>query len=210
MSAPLEKDFKPKMSLLAHSYLDGLVGIEIGGAAHNAFGLNTKNVDLTDDLTTTFKRHEVSKCGQAMPVDIVAPGDRLPIENNSVDFVISSHVIEHFFDPIAAIKEWLRVSKRWIFIICPQPTALLSDVGRPLTPYEELDLRHRNLLWPPNDPDGHFTRWTSQTFVQMCENMGWVVEKVQDPDDKVGNGFTVVIDVIKTKETRSLQKGDGS
>jgi SAM-dependent methyltransferase len=210
MNALLEKKHKPKVSALAHSYLDGLAGIEIGGSAHNTFGLNTKNVDLTDDMTTVFKRYEVERCGVAMPVDIVAPGDRLPIENSSVDFVISSHVIEHFFDPISAIEEWLRVSKRWIFIICPQPNALLSDIGRPLTPFEELELRHRNLIWPPEGTDVHFTVWTAQTFVQMCQNLGWVVEKVQDPDDKAGNGFTIVIDVIKTKAARSPQVVVGS
>jgi hypothetical protein len=30
---------------IAHQYLDGLKGIEIGGAAHNPFGLDTINVD---------------------------------------------------------------------------------------------------------------------------------------------------------------------
>ena len=34
---------------LAHKLLDGLRGIEIGSSAHNAFGLNTLNVNYTDD-----------------------------------------------------------------------------------------------------------------------------------------------------------------
>jgi ubiquinone/menaquinone biosynthesis C-methylase UbiE len=42
-------------------------------------------------------------------VDIVAPGDKLPFANNSLDYVLSSHVLEHFWDPIKTIKEWLRV-----------------------------------------------------------------------------------------------------
>jgi ubiquinone/menaquinone biosynthesis C-methylase UbiE len=45
-------------------------------------------------------------------VHIVAWGDRLPFTNESVDFVINSHVLEHFFDPIKAIQEWLRVVKK--------------------------------------------------------------------------------------------------
>jgi hypothetical protein len=32
-------------SALAHRWLDGLHGVEIGGAAHNDFGLDTINVD---------------------------------------------------------------------------------------------------------------------------------------------------------------------
>ena len=46
---------KFKESLLAHRLLDGLEGIEVGGSAHNAFGLKTRNVDFTDSLETEFK-----------------------------------------------------------------------------------------------------------------------------------------------------------
>jgi hypothetical protein len=59
-----------------------------------------------------------------------------------------------------------------------------------------LELRHSGKLAPPTiDPLQHFTRWTSRTFVDMCRLYGFNVVDVQDPDDKVGNGFTVVIDV---------------
>ena len=46
--------FKFKESLLAKRYCRGL-GLEIGGSAHNAFGLNTLNVDYTKELTL-FKK----------------------------------------------------------------------------------------------------------------------------------------------------------
>lgn len=46
--------------------------------------------------------------GRVAKVDIIAPGDHLPFSNNSQDFVLSSHVLEHFYDPIKTIKEWLR------------------------------------------------------------------------------------------------------
>jgi hypothetical protein len=88
---------KFKESALAHKLLDGLEGIEIGGSAHNSFGLKTRNVDYTSELTC-FKQEEIKLCGEALPVDIVSPGDQLPFEDSSVDFVISSHVIEHFPD----------------------------------------------------------------------------------------------------------------
>lgn len=50
--------------------------------------------------------------GSVAKVDVVAPGDHLPFSNDSQDFVVSSHVLEHFFDPIKAIEEWLR------YILC--------------------------------------------------------------------------------------------
>ena len=94
---------KFKESALAHQLLDGLEGLEIGGSAHNSFGLKTRNVDNTNELTC-FKQEEIKLCGESLPVDIVSPGDQLPLEDNSVDFVVSSHVIEHFPDPIKALQ----------------------------------------------------------------------------------------------------------
>lgn len=132
-------------SELAHRLLDGMRGIEIGGAAHNAFGLDTWNVDLASHLDPAAEKYGLEQrrmCGEIMPVDVVAPGDQLPFRDDGLDFVISSHVIEHFFDPIAALKEWARVSTAYIFVICPQRDALGSDRAKPITPLDELLDRH--------------------------------------------------------------------
>src|SRR5690242_12882690 len=52
---------KFKESKLAHQLLDGLRGIEIGASAQNPFGLNTLNVDYSDDYTSIFKEEERDK-----------------------------------------------------------------------------------------------------------------------------------------------------
>lgn len=36
--------------------------------------------------------------------------------------------------------------------------------------------------------------WTSAGFVELCEHVGLGVLEVQDPDDKRGNDFAVVLD----------------
>jgi glycosyltransferase involved in cell wall biosynthesis len=183
-------------SALAHQLLDGLEGIEIGGSAHNAFGLKTRNVDFTADLTI-FKQEEVRMCGEMMPVDIVAPGDRLPLDDNSVDFVISSHVIEHFPDPIRALREWHRVVRPggYIYVIAPHKQRTF-DRDRPRTPLAELIKRHETGAGP--DPStGHCSVWITEDFVELVQWLGWSVVAVQDTDDKVGNGFAVAVRVEK-------------
>lgn len=127
-------------SQLAHQLLDSLTGIEVGGAAHNSFGLSTINVDRVSHNHPDFAPYaseQMRLCGEIMPVDIVAPGDCIPVPDQSADFVISSHVIEHFYDPISAIKEWMRIATKYIFIICPHRDALDSDRDKPLTELEE-------------------------------------------------------------------------
>jgi len=188
---------KFKDSNLAHEYLDKLTGIEIGGSAHNAFNLpNCLNVDYTDSMDTIFKKAEFEYCGEKMPVDVVANGDKLPFKNESYDYVISSHVIEHFFDPIATIKEWLRVIKPggYIFIIAPTWRAISTET-RDCTTLEDLIKRNSGEIKQDEaqNPHDHFSVWNLDDFYELCQYMNWNVVEAIQPDDKVGNGFCVII-----------------
>ena len=209
-------------SKLAHDLLDGLVGLECGGGLHNSFGLNTLNVDRVSHEHPDFAPYASEQMrlgGEVMPVDIVAPGDCIPVEDGSFDFVISSHVIEHFYDPISAIKEWMRIATKYIFIICPHRDALESDRDKPLTGLSEHIERfkrnqyHANALkglkpqkgvvLPENWADGieikhtdeHHSRWTLESFCDMCD---WITR--QD----FGAGW----EICKT-EARDSKVGNG-
>lgn len=183
-------------SQLAHQLLDGLTGLEVGASAHNGFGLNTINVDLypPDPVGNPYTREQITLCGEWAAVDIIAPGNKIPVPDKSFDFVISSHVIEHFFDPIGALKEWVRIARKYIYIICPLHDALESDKGKLITGMQELLMRHAGDI-PDPGTDEHHTRWTVETFIEMCNLQGWYVSHWQSRDDKVGNGFCVVIDL---------------
>jgi len=178
-------------SALAHRWLDGLKGVEIGGAAHNAFHLDTLNVDRTRDMDTVYKREELECAGVAMAVDVVAEGDDLPFPDEAFDFVLASHVLEHLPDPILALQEWRRVARRYVFVVLPHRDRTF-DRDRPVTPVDELLRRHEHGL--RSDEDRHWTVWTCETFLELCERLGVEVLEHQDPDDKQGNGFAVVLD----------------
>jgi glycosyltransferase involved in cell wall biosynthesis len=186
---------KAPESALAHKYLDGLKGIEIGGSAHNPFNIKEcLNVDFTREKTS-FTEEQLNMCGEVLNVDIVAPGDKLPFEDESLDFVLSAHSLEHFYDPIKAINEWLRVVKEggFIFTIFPHKERTF-DRDRPRTTFEELMDRFNS---PPDLPqrsqDGHHTVWITEDALEFCKKMDLDVVEYQDFDDKVGNGFTFVI-----------------
>jgi SAM-dependent methyltransferase len=172
-------------------YLGGLRGVEIGAASHNPFYLDAINVDRYSDDQTIYKKLERRLSGKAARVDVVAHGDDLPFADASYDFVFSSHVIEHFPDPIKALREWVRVASRYVVAIVPHRDRTF-DSERELTTVDELMERHRDGL--TSEEDKHWSVWTCESFVEMCEAVGLSVVDFQDPDDKVGNGFTVVID----------------
>ncbi len=184
-------------SALAHKFCRG-AGLEIGGAAHNPFGLDTLNVDMSDRLDTEFKLEEIKACGKALPVDVVAPGDDIPLPDASQDFVVSSHVLEHFPDPVKALLEWDRLLKPGgiIFAIVPHKERTM-DRDQPRT-----TLRHMVedfIDAAGGDFIGHYHFWITEDILElvlwMIETleMKWKVEAVADADDKVGNGFTIVV-----------------
>ena len=103
---------------LAEHYLNGLKGIEIGGAAHNHF-VDAINVDRAAEPHPAYIEEQLRLAGRVARIDLVAFGDDLPFKDKAVDFVLASHVIEHFYDPIKALREWERVARSYIFLIVP-------------------------------------------------------------------------------------------
>jgi SAM-dependent methyltransferase len=182
-------------------------GLEIGGAAHNPFGLRSLNVDVTGSLDTAFKKLEIAACGKALPVDMVASGDAIPVADGSQDFVVSSHVLEHMPDPIGAMLEWDRVVRPGgvMFMIVPHKERTF-DKQRPRTAIEHLIADHSaSTPEPHGDANGHDHVWVTQDLVEVVEWMGghlgvqWQILEVQDRDDKVGNGFTVIVRKCATR-----------
>lgn len=178
-------------SKFVSAYPAGLKGVEIGAASHNRFYLDAINVDRFAGDDTVYKRQERRMALRATPVDVVACGDELPFEDGCYDFVFSSHVIEHFPDPLKALYEWVRVARRYVVVIAPHRDRTF-DVDRPLTTVQELLERHRDGF--ASEEDRHWSVWTCESFLEMCAAAGLKVLDHQDPDDKVGNGFTVVLD----------------
>ena len=182
-------------SRLAHKYCIGS-GLEIGGAAHNPFGLNALNVDV--------RQREVDHEGnKALHVDILASGDNISLPDGSQSFIVSSHVFEHLFDPIKALLEWDRLIKinGVIFMIIPHKERTFDKhAGR--TALQHLVDDYTNKVTKGHEKNGkhqHDHVWITEDIVELInwviDNLGiqWVVEEAQDIDDKVGNGFTVVV-----------------
>jgi predicted SAM-dependent methyltransferase len=196
---------KFKLLRLALEYCQG-EGIEIGGASHNPYGVRAKNIAPRDDKEFAFYQKTQEGLGEPpLPVDIWAEGDDLPLEDNSQDFVLASHVMEHMPNPIKALFEWHRVVKPEgiIFLVIPQPTACPGDVGRPLTTLEHCleDYRlNRTIEDHPIPPGhgrrGHYHVWNLAQFSDLVNQVfpdKLTIVATQDPDEKVGNGFVVVL-----------------
>jgi SAM-dependent methyltransferase len=67
------------------------------------------------------------------------------VPNNAYDFLLSSHSLEHFANPLKAIEEWKRVLKKdgLLVIIVPHPTYTF-DNKRQITAFEHLLNDYKN------------------------------------------------------------------
>ncbi|HUJ26823.1 MAG TPA: methyltransferase domain-containing protein [Myxococcales bacterium] len=108
-------------------HLNG-TGIEIGAHDRPIPGIHAFQVDRYREYA-----------GRACPVHVVADAGRLPFRDSSLDFVATSHLLEHLPDPAAAIVEWFRVTRPGgvVYMIVPD-RRLTFDRGRARTGVDHL------------------------------------------------------------------------
>jgi|GEM_PF-549178 len=104
-------------------------GVEVGPADHPVQGVNTVLVDNKADFA-----------GKQYTVDYIMEADNLHLfQNGQFDFLIAIHMLEHFPNPIKALKEWYRVVRDGgvLFIVVPQKGCTF-DKYRNTTPLSHL------------------------------------------------------------------------
>lgn len=208
MKFPLHK---PTLELL-----EGLEGVELGPGAHNPFGVRVLNVSPQRPEDEVFRQHEIELCGEAAEIHIVGHAADIPIDDDSQDFVLSSHVLEHAPDLLAAFVEMGRVVRPggYIVLIFPQPNALPAD-KRPLSEIADIKKAHKEgWTWETAPEDaafngvgGHYWKLTCERFKELVEGLyrktkfwpglKWGLVGEEDPDTKVGNGFWLAYRVKK-------------
>ena len=187
-------------SSLAHRWLDGLKGLEIGPSTHNPFGLETRTVGLPDAI---YHREQIALVGQAAPLDILAEADAIPVPSESEEFVLSSHVIEHCPNFLKTLWEWYRIIKPggFLYLIAPHPDAAPGDRGKPLTDWGHIVQDYVLNATAETEPEAGrflhchyhiFSSGTMQEFFSQFFGERLVLVDGREKDDKIGNGFALV------------------
>ncbi len=146
---------------VAQAYLQG-AGLEIGGL-HNP--LNTPRriqVTYVDRLPVSeLRRHYPELAGQPfVPVHVQDDGERLAqFADQTQDFVIANHFLEHCQDPIGTLESFFRVLKpAGILYLAVPDKRYTFDRDRPVTPLEHLIRDHEE--GPGWSRRQHFEEWT--------------------------------------------------
>ncbi len=146
---PLERH--PFQFLLSRVVPDAL-GLEIGAHTNPAAGLSP----FYTDAVAAF-------AGSAGRVDFLSDARALPLPDDTLDYLVSSHVLEHLPDPLAALYEWHRVLRPGGFLYLVVPDQRFTfDAPRPTTTPEHL-LREFNEGTTPADAAAHVDEFVFQT-----------------------------------------------
>lgn len=145
---------------LSHIFLKGR-GLEIG-ALHNPTSVpraaKVRYVDRLprEELVRLFVDVDPRRI---LPVDVVTNGETLEgVPDESEDFVIANHMIEHCEDPIGTIRHMLRVLKvGGVFYMTLPDKRFTFDKDRPVTPFEHV--RDDYLYGPERSRRAQYVEW---------------------------------------------------
>ena len=94
----------------------------------------------------------------------------LPYKNNSFDLIISTEVLEHLDDPAEAVKEIIRVSKKYLLLTVPnEPFFTIQRIAR-----------DKNILHFGAHPE-HIQHWTPGAFKKFLMRNKLKVKAVKLP-----------------------------
>ena len=136
-------------------------GIEIGALYKPlpvAAGVKVAYVDRMSVQQLRLQYPELAS-ENLVPVDVVDDGERLEtFADNSQDFVIANHFLEHTQDPIGTLKAHLRIVKPGgvLYLAVPNRDATF-DKDRPLTKWDHLKRDH--LEGPAGSYKGHLREY---------------------------------------------------
>lgn len=136
-------------------------GLELG-ALHNPFPLpRGASARYVDRLTTPQLREEYPELAglPLVEVDVVDDGETLAtIAEQSVDFVVASHFLEHTEDPIGALRAQLRVVRPGGVVLLALPDRRRTfDRHRAGTPLSHLLADHEQ--GPERSRAEHYHEW---------------------------------------------------
>jgi SAM-dependent methyltransferase len=135
-------------------------GIEIGAAYQPLDVPAGASVTYVDRMTVEeLRAHYPELAGLIIPIDIVDDGERLTtLPDESQDFIIANHFLEHCEDPIGAIGSHLRKLRPGGILFYAVPDKRYTfDFRRPVTPLEHMVSDHEQ--GPEQSRAEHYEEW---------------------------------------------------
>lgn len=173
-------------AIIANMYIRG-EGLEIGALNQLLSVPKWARVCYLDrmPLAGLYRHYAEYKDSRFPPVDIIDDGERLAkISDATQDFVIANSILEHFENPLLAVKNMFRVLKTGgiLYMAIPDKRYIFDKV-RPVTPLRHL-LDDYQSETPPREP--HYDEWVRFLDPQASED-----ENRHKKEDLMRNGYSI-------------------
>lgn len=160
LAALLSRSSAVRRRIVSHMYLRGN-GIEIGALLNPlSVPINTHVIYVDRETNTQLKQRFPEIAGKRLvTIQLIDNAETLDsIQNESQDFIITSHVIEHLENPLLAISNWFRVLKEngILYMVVPNKEETF-DVNRPVTSVEHLYRDYKE--GPQTSIRQHYEEW---------------------------------------------------
>jgi SAM-dependent methyltransferase len=157
---PSEADFRNFRRKLSSRFISG-DGIEIGALHEPLTVASRARVRYVDRMSVAdLRTHYPELSNQPLvPVDIYDDGEKLrSIGDDSFDFVIANHMLEHCEDPLTALSTFLRVVRPGGVIYLAIPDKRFTfDVSREVTSIAHVLRDHHD--GPQGSREEHYLDW---------------------------------------------------
>lgn len=91
---------------------------------------------------------------------VIGTANALPVEDDSLDFIFSSHVFEHLANPLGHLQHWSKKLKSGGLVLAVVPDIVAKDYMHSPSSLEELRLEYKRGIWEPQA--SHYSRWGKQ------------------------------------------------
>jgi predicted SAM-dependent methyltransferase len=155
---------------LSYRYLRGS-GVEIGALQNPLEIRPDAHIQYADRLTVEEARahyRELDPFPLVTPSILCDAAALTPIADKTVDFVVANHVLEHLRDPLAAVREWLRVARPggYLYIAVPDHNNRMDRL-RPVTPLEHIIADHEQRSERVELDRSHYEEWVASAYAEM-------------------------------------------
>ena len=158
-------------------YLEGM-GIELGAMDKSLPTSGRVVVKYVDRLSSSelLNHYPDSDQLQLVKIDVIDNGETLStFENDSLDFIVANHFLEHCENPIGTIRNHLKKIKQGgiLFYTIPEKN-FTFDKDRPLTTFEHLI--SEDIGMPAIPRKNHFYEWV--TLVEKVRDVNAITDRV--------------------------------
>jgi len=179
------------------------IGCGTGAVLRNLHAMNFAREYCCTDLSPSAVAFTVTSCSDFMPRAVVGPADDLPFPDGTFSVAVLSHVLEHLDDPLAALREAVRIA-RFVVVEVPTEKVLYSFIKAKvlLRPYASIAEAGHVQFWSPSSIARFLTQDAGMEILEHYRDL--LDEEADSPSQRAPGAKPFVKHILRSALPASL------